>query len=128
MRQRCYNKSNTHYSYYGERGITVCDEWQNYEAYRDWALANGYKDGLTIDRIDVDGNYCPENCRWVTSYVQSNNKRNNVHLTFKGETHTLREWAAMLNIDYNILYRRIYDGWSTEKALTVPPKVVERDG
>lgn len=77
MKHRCYNTQSESYRYYGARGITICDEWRNdFMNFYDWAINNGYSDDLSIDRIDVDGNYCPKNCRWVDFVTQANNKRN----------------------------------------------------
>ena len=91
---RCYNKSNNQYCYYGQRGISMCDEWRNdILAFRDWAIANGYSEELTIDRIDNNGNYEPSNCRWVSMREQSNNRRSNTHLSYKGQTHTIADWS-----------------------------------
>lgn len=98
MRDRCYNVNNKRYDCYGGRGITICDEWNEYIPFRDWAINNGYDDTLTIDRIDVNGNYEPSNCRWATIIEQANNKRSNVLIEYNGETHTAAEWGKMLNI------------------------------
>lgn len=121
MIRRCRGTSDKkNNAIYHDRGITVCKEWEVYENFRDWSLANGYDDGLTIDRIDTCGNYCPENCRWVTMKVQQNNKRNNHYIEFEGKRQTIGEWATEKNIPYDTLYNRIYIGWTMEKALSVP--------
>lgn len=86
MLNRCEHTNNKNYDLYGGRGIKVCDEWHKWEVFRDWALNNGYQDGLTIDRIDGDGNYEPSNCRWVTMDIQANNKSNNKYITYQGRT------------------------------------------
>lgn len=97
MIKRCYRKENSNYKWYGERGITVCDEWKNsFQAFYDWAMANGYKEGLTLDRIDNDGNYEPANCRWATNDEQARNTRKNVFYAVNGEIHTLSEWARIV--------------------------------
>ena len=121
MKGRCMDKNNERYSNYGGRGIVVCDEWRNsFENFRKWALENGYSYGLTIDRIDNDGNYEPNNCRWATSEEQANNKRDNHLIKCKGETKTLIQWADSLNINYSTLFSRLSSGWSIEKAFTTP--------
>ena len=127
MRDRCNNANTPAYSDYGGRGICISDEWNDFEHFRAWALAHGYGDTLTIDRIDVNGNYCPENCRWVTQMDQCNNKRSNRLLTHNGETLTIAEWARRLNVNYFSLHDRITRlGWSAEKALTTPIKETGR--
>lgn len=102
MLRRCFNKKIKAYKNYGGRGITVCEEWKNdFMAFYNWAISNGYKEGLTIDRIDVNGNYEPNNCRWVTREEQANNKRNNHYIFYKGEKHTLADWCKILKLNYN---------------------------
>lgn len=123
MKRRCDCKSWRDYKNYGGRGITVCDEWRNdFMAFHDWAMANGYDDSLSLDRIDVNGNYEPSNCRWVTLKHQANNKRNSHFLEYNGEVKTIAQWAEELGIKYRTLSSRINTrGWSVEKALTTPP-------
>lgn len=118
MKQRCLNTENPHFADYGGRGITVCEEWKDdFQAFYQWATANGYKDGLTIERKNNDGDYCPQNCVWTTIDKQQRNKRNVRLITYNGETKTLTEWARELNIDYSTLHKRInYSHWSVEKA------------
>lgn len=119
MVQRCTNPNNTDFHNYGGRGITVCEEWLDFENFKKWAIENGYADDLTIDRADVNGNYEPSNCRWTSSKKQNNNRRNNRLLTFNGETHTMAEWADITGIRYAVLACRIINHkWSVERALT----------
>ena len=116
MKQRCYNKNDKHY---GGRGIAVCDEWLNdFMAFYDWAMKNGYDDTLTIDRIDNNGNYEPNNCRWATVKQQNKNRRSNINFTYNGETHCLMDWCKILELNYNTVYNRFHNcNWSIEKAL-----------
>lgn len=104
MKQRCYYPNHISFNSYGGRGIIVCDEWKNdFMSFYNWAMENGYEDGLSIDRIDVNGNYEPNNCRWANNYIQSNNKTNNRYIKYNGEVKTLREWSDILGINYNTL-------------------------
>lgn len=120
MKRRCSDPKNISYTRYGQCGISVCSEWMNFEAFSDWALSHGYRDDLSIDRIDSGGDYCPENCRWADSITQSNNRRSNRHLTFCGKTHTMAEWAKIVQISEATLWSRIKAGWTVERALTEP--------
>lgn len=120
MRQRCNNANHKQYADYGGRGITICDEWADFETFYQWALANGYTESLSIDRIDNNKGYCPDNCRWADDSTQANNKRNNRIITFNGETKPLGQWAIALGIDINILRTRLYKGWSVDRALSTP--------
>ena len=120
MKQRCYNPGHHKYHRYGGRGIEVCEEWRDsFETFRDWALANGYRDDLTIDREDNDGSYSPENCRWATTKEQANNVSYNLVFNHKGEEKTLKEWAREYGINYHTVYSRIFrQGWDFERAIT----------
>lgn len=108
MKTRCYNKNNKSYKNYGARGIKVCDEWSHIKEFYDWAIHNGYRDDLTIDRIDGNGNYEPNNCRWVTMKEQQNNRVNNHHVVYRGVDKTIGEWASFFNIPYDKLYSMLY--------------------
>lgn len=122
MKSRCADKKALPYKDYGGRGIFVCEEWmRSYESFRDWALNNGYRQGLTLDRKDVDKGYCPENCRWVTMQVQCNNKRNNRFITYKNETHTISEWSKITGIGKEVIRYRLNAGWNVESILTIKP-------
>lgn len=124
MLKRCHDPKNKGYEKYGAKGIYVCEEWRNdCSSFYKWAKDNGYKEGLTIDRIDNNKGYSPDNCRWTTWKVQTVNRRCTRWILFKGQKKTLKEWSETLNISYQVLADRIYRyGWSIEKALTTPVK------
>jgi hypothetical protein len=109
MLNRCFYKKLAMYQEYGARGITVCDEWidkeNGFKNFVEWAKVNGYSEDLTLDRIDVNGNYEPSNCRWVDLYVQANNKRNNLRVKINGEIDTVGNWARKMKLDYWALVR-----------------------
>lgn len=121
IKQRCYNSNAHKYKVYGSRGIKVCDEWLNdFKAFYEWSINNGYSDKLSIDRINVNGNYEPNNCRWVDMKTQQRNRTNNHLLTYNGNTYTINEWAEILHIKRETLKNRLFLGWSIEKTLTTP--------
>lgn len=120
MLKRCRQKSTNGYERYGGRGISVCEEWKGehgFEHFRDWANANGYSDKLTLDRIDTNGNYEPNNCRWATIEEQCNNRRNNAFVEFDGERLTLSQWSRRLGVPKATLESRYKKGWDAEKIL-----------
>ena len=123
MKNRCSDETSVNYR---GRGITMCEEWNDFECFRKWAIENGYdahakQNECTIDRIDNSKGYSPDNCRWVNSKIQCRNKRNNKVLTFNGKSHPLVVWSEILGIKPNTLHKRIvYLGWSVEKAFTTP--------
>lgn len=127
IKARCYYEKSIDYKDYGFRGIKMCDEWKNsFLAFYKWAHENGYDENAskwqcTIDRIDVNGNYEPSNCKWATIKEQANNKTNNVYVTYKGVTKTLAIWAEELDLPYKTLYARICTRhWSVEEAFERP--------
>lgn len=119
MKQRCYNIKNHNYKDYGGRGIAVCDEWCNsYLMFKEWAINNGYEEGLTIDRIDNNKGYSPNNCRWADRKQQARNRRSTRLTTYKGDTRPLTEWCEILNLNYWTVVSRLDRlGWSIEDAL-----------
>lgn len=119
MRQRCNDENCTDYISYGARGIAICKDWDDYRSFHRWALANGYKDNLTIERIDVNGNYEPNNCKWISPAAQARNKTNNHKITYNGQTKTLAEWAEILGIKSSLLRYRLRN-WGVERAFTTP--------
>ena len=125
MRKRCHNPNTKQYKDYGGRGIGICAEWDDDENgfvnFLSWAQDNGYSDNLTLDRIDVNGNYTPENCRWATKIEQARNTRYNKMITYKGETKCLKEWSEIIGINYGTLLSRLdRSKWSVEKAFETP--------
>lgn len=128
IKARCLNQNNEKYRNYGGRGITICVEWeQSYEAFRDWSLNNGYDGNLSIDRIDVNGNYEPDNCRWVDNFIQANNRTDNFVIEYNGEVHTVHEWAVITGISAANIRNRIKKlGWTVEEALTTQLKHKEK--
>jgi hypothetical protein len=121
MMERCYLKSCGNYERYGGKGVTVCEEWHDINKFAEWAESSGYAPGLTIDRIDSSKGYSPNNCRWATKKQQSNNRKNTIFYTYKGETKALTDWASIFGINRYTLYDRIEKrGWSVEKALETP--------
>jgi hypothetical protein len=121
MKQRCRDRNAKDYPSYGGRGITVCDEWKNnFITFYEWAMSHGYADNLSIDRIDNNGNYCPENCRWADSKTQNRNTSQNVYCTIGSETLLLCEWAEMYGIPPFTIRSRIKNGWTAERAIKTP--------
>lgn len=121
MKQRCYNPKDKHYKWYGAKGVGVCEEWRkDVTAFYNWAISNGYRKGLTIDRIDFTKDYSPNNCRFITMRMQQRNKSSNKRIEYNGEIMSVQEWAEKINITPSTLRARFNKGWSVERALTEP--------
>jgi len=130
MKQRCNNPNDPAYEWYGAKGIKVCDEWHDFVPFMEWALENGYEEGLTIDREDSDGDYEPSNCRWITRGSNTgraakvrkihNGGRSPLMIEFDGRNKSIDDWAEELGIKKITLYQRLKKGWSEERALTTP--------
>lgn len=133
MRSRCNNPSSTAYANYGGRGIRVCDEWNDFNRFHDWAESNGYEEWLTIEREDNDKGYSPENCHWATHAEQTRNQRSNRYINYNGETKLLTDWATEKGLRFECVHYRLAHGWSIEDALETPsayrpPRLVTANG
>lgn len=131
MRARCYNPNHKAFDYYGGRGIIVCEEWSDFSNFKEWVLENGFSPELELDRIDNNGNYCPENCRFVTRTMNLNNTSKNVFITAFGETKTYSEWSRDSRCKTSVrnLQKRIqYRDWPPEKAITTPDAIQNKTG
>lgn len=120
MKTRCFNEKDSAYKYYGGRGVTICEEWKNnFELFYNWSLQNGYEDGLSIERKNVNENYCPENCCWIAKEEQARNKTNTLYIEINGEKKRLKEWCKIYNVNYKTVYQKIFKyGKEPIKALT----------
>lgn len=118
MKERCYNQRDISYKNYGARGIKICKEWLNdYNKFYEWSINNGYKNNLSIDRIDTNKNYCPQNCRWATRLEQARNKRNSAFFEYNGIRWCLSEWADYLGITEKLLWQKIHRDGKTLKEI-----------
>ena len=121
MKKRCYYAGYNQSQYYGARGIGICEEWRtDFVAFRSWAIANGYSDGLSIDRIDTNKGYEPSNCRWATPREQARNRRNNILIKTDGRTICLMEWCQTHGVKYSTMLHRLKNGWTQEEATSRP--------
>ncbi len=121
MRRRC--RGNYHESKnYSEKGISVCEEWKEFEAFAKWALQHGYKDNLTLDRLDNSKGYYPDNCRWTTMKEQQNNRSNNVMIEYMGQTKTMKQWCEYLGLNYGMVKQRRRYGWEVPRLFEPPHK------
>lgn len=123
MKNRCYYTKSNNYADYGGRGITVCDDWKNnYSSFKDWALNNGYADDLSIDRINNNGNYEPDNCRWVTRKEQQRNRRSCRYIEYQGQQYTMAELGKVLGMSHTAIRYRLNQGWSAEEIANQKPR------
>ena len=133
MKNRCYNKNDYHYKWYGEKGIKICDKWlNNFMDFYNWSLENGYKNDLSIDRIDSNKDYCPENCKWSTQKQQNNNRNRCVKITINNETHTIAEWSEISGVHRKAISRKLKKGITGEKLIEkvrtpVKCKIIKKD-
>lgn len=117
MKQRCTNPNHCKYKNYGGRGVRITDEWNSFSVFYKWAIENGYEENLTLDRINSNGNYEPNNCRWVKQKQQQNNRTNNRIIEIDGVSHTLSEWSEISGICLKTIWGRLKKGWSAKEAI-----------
>ena len=129
IKARCYNKNSKAYKRYGARGIGMCQDWfDSFDVFAEWALSNGYSDNLTIERIDNDKGYMPDNCKWISKGDQANNRGSNISISYNGETHNLSEWCHIYDKDYRLVYNRIHKNkWDFERAMFEPIHIEKRN-
>lgn len=121
IKKRCYNKNSRSYKDYGARGIKMCDSWlKDFRTFYEWASCSGYKDNLTIERIDINKDYCPENCSWIPLGEQAKNTSRSRYYELDGVKHLLGDWCRIYNIEFTCVRRRLERGWNLKKALTFP--------
>lgn len=121
MKSRCFNQKNKRYARYGGRGITICPEWMDFSNFYKWSMENGFSENLSIDRIENDKGYSPENCRWASAKQQANNTSRNVKILYNGEEKTLSEWCELLNLNYKLIHGRMHEsGMTFEEAIDKP--------
>lgn len=120
MLRRCYDQNSKDYPLYGGRGIIVFDDWHNLETFINWAEGSGYREGLTIERVDVNDGYFPHNCTWIANELQAHNTRRLHRLTVNGESRFIAEWARVSGVPRNTIHSRLRYGWTPEEAVTVP--------
>lgn len=126
MRGRCKNPNRKDWKYYGGKGVRVCDEWNKFENFSKWAYENGYTNDLTIDRIDVNGDYTPMNCRWADWVTQMNNTSRNHFISANGQTHTLAEWSRITGISLSTINWRIAHGWNAEDVVNLQKHIIRK--
>lgn len=126
MKWRCTNPRCAHYDNYGGRGVQLAEDWHGFEPFQAWALTHGYTDELTIERINVDGDYCPENCAWIPRASQARNTRRTARLTFRGRSKPLPEWAEELGMSPSTIRSRLARGWDVSRTLATPVRKLRK--
>jgi TusA-related sulfurtransferase len=126
MIYRCHNPKNRAYKWYGARGIKVCEDWHNFENFKNWVLSTRPDELYSCERVDVNGDYCPENCTWIPLNEQANNRRTCIYITYNGKTQNLMQWCKELDLNYKLVHNRMYKcGYDFEKAIKTPKKTVK---